>query len=224
MPAESPASPVAMLEPPRDCALCPRLVAYRRVLQAEQPEWWNAPVPVSGDAEAWLAIVGLAPGAKGANRTGRAFVGDESGRLLYEILLGRGLAENGRHEGAEDAPRPKGVAIVNTVRCVPPKNRPTAAEIAACSPYLGPVLARLAGLRVVVALGRIAHDAVLRDARLRLAEHPFGHLAEHRLPGGRVLIDSYHCSRYNQNTGRISPALLDRVFRRAQMIGCPVPT
>src|SRR4051812_8547415 len=185
MHAESPASPVAELEPPRDCPLCPRLVAYRQTLRAEQPNWWNAPVLVSGDASAWLAIVGLAPGAKGANRTGRAFIGDDSGTLLYQTLLAHGLAEGNWRDAVQGGLRPKGVAIVNAVRCVPPKNKPTPGEIAACRAYLGPVLARLSQVRVVVVLGRIAHEAVLRDAGLRLSDHVFGHLAEHRLPGGR---------------------------------------
>jgi uracil-DNA glycosylase family 4 len=221
---ESPASPVAELEPPRDCPLCPRLVAHRQALRAAQPDWWNAPVLVSGDATAWLVIVGLAPGAKGANRTGHAFIGDDSGILLYETLLRHGLAEGSWRDAPRGGLRPAGAAIVNAVRCVPPQNKPTPGEIAACRAYLGPVLARLTQVRVVVALGRIAHDAVLRDAGLRLADHAFGHLAEHRLPAGRVLVDSYHCSRYNQNTNRLTPAMFDRVFARAVALREADPT
>ncbi|MDB5721805.1 MAG: uracil-DNA glycosylase [Alphaproteobacteria bacterium] len=218
MTLESPASPVPELEPPHDCGRCARLVAYRGTLRSAQPDWWNGPVPVSGDADAWLAIVGLAPGAKGANRTGRAFIGDESGRLLFATLLGHGLASGAYDDAGEGGLRLRGAAIVNAVRCVPPANRPLADEIAACRVYLGPVLARLDSVRVVVALGRIAHEAVVRNSGGRLAAFRFGHLAEHDLPGGRVLIDSYHCSRYNQNTNRLTAEMFDAVFVRALRI------
>jgi uracil-DNA glycosylase family 4 len=205
-----PESPAPELEPDRNCPLCPRLVAYRGALRTEHPEWWNAPVRLLGDAEAWLAVIGLAPGRQGANRTGRAFTGDDSGRLLFSTLLKLGLAR-----GPTERIRLDGAVIVNAVRCVPPGNKPTAAEIAACRRFFDPVLPHLQRLEILVALGRIAHDAVLRSAGLPLSVRRFAHGAEHPLPGGRILIDSFHCSRLNTNTGRLTPAMLEDVFRRA---------
>ena len=209
-------SPTPDVEPPRDCPLCPRLVALREALRIEHPDWWNAPVPNFGDRNAWLAIVGLAPGKHGANRTGRPFTGDHAGFLLYETLLQFGLAEGTYDERADDSLRLQGVAIVNSVKCLPPQNKPTPQEIATCTgTWLGPALAALPDVRVMVALGQIGHGAVVRHAGGRLSAYRFGHLAEHRLPGGRILIDSYHCSRYNQNTGRLTREMFEQVFARA---------
>lgn len=208
-------SPVPDVEPPRDCPLCPRLVAFRQELRAEYPDWWNAPVPNFGDPEAWLAIVGLAPGKHGANRTGRPFTGDHAGVLLYETLLNHGLAEGVYEERVDDSLRLKGVAIVNSVKCLPPQNKPTPEEIATCRAYYTLALAALPKVRVLVALGQIAHGSAVRTAGGKLSEHKFGHLAEHLLPDGRILIDSYHCSRYNQNTGRLTAAMFEAVFARA---------
>jgi uracil-DNA glycosylase len=208
-------SPTPATEAPRDCPLCPRLVAYRHALRAEFPDWWNAPVPNFGDPEAWLVICGLAPGKQGANRTGRPFTGDFAGVLLYETLLKFGLAE-GRYEARpDDGLRLKGVAIANSVKCVPPQNKPLPEEIANCRNYFVPSLAALSQARVLIALGRIGHDAAVRAVGGRLSAFHFGHLAEHRLPDGRVLIDSYHCSRYNQNTNRLTAAMFEAVFARA---------
>jgi uracil-DNA glycosylase family 4 len=185
-------------------------------LRAEYPDWWNAPVPNFGDPAAWLAICGLAPGKHGANRTGRPFTGDFAGLLLYETLLKFGLAEGRFEERPDDGLRLRGVAIVNSVKCVPPQNKPTPAEIATCTRnYFQPSLQTLSQVRVLVALGRIGHDATVRAMGGRLAAYPFGHLAEHRLPDGRILIDSYHCSRYNQNTGRLTAKMFEDVFARA---------
>jgi uracil-DNA glycosylase family 4 len=209
-------SPTPSTEAPRDCPLCPRLVAFRHALRAEYPDWWNAPVPNFGDPAAWLAICGLAPGKHGANRTGRPFTGDYAGHLLYETLLKFGLAEGRFEERPDDGLRLRGVAIVNSVKCVPPQNKPTPAEIATCTRnYFQPSLQTLSQVRVLVALGRIGHDATVRAVGGRLAAYPFGHLAEHRLPDGRILIDSYHCSRYNQNTGRLTAKMFEDVFARA---------
>ena len=209
-------SPVPYLEAPRDCPLCPRLVAFREELRAEHPDWWNAPVPHFGDPGAWLAICGLAPGKHGANRTGRPFTGDFAGVLLYETLRKFGLAEGDYEERPDDSLRLNGVAIVNSVKCVPPQNKPTPQEIATCAgTYFRPSLAALRHVRVLVALGRIAHDSAVRAAETKLSAAPFGHLAEHRLPDGRILIDSYHCSRYNQNTNRLTAAMFEQVFARA---------
>ncbi|HVJ03471.1 MAG TPA: uracil-DNA glycosylase [Sphingomonas sp.] len=194
--------PAPSLEPDRDCPHCPRLAALRTTLRAEQPDWWNAPVPALGPADAWLAIVGLAPGRLGANRTGRAFTGDASGDLLFATLEKFGLAEAGE---------PQGVVILNAVRCLPPGNKPEPAEVHACRPYLaGQLRAPL-----VVALGQIAHQSAVKAMGGKLPKARFAHLAEHRMPDGRMLIDSYHCSRYNQNTGRLTPAMFEAVFARA---------
>jgi uracil-DNA glycosylase family 4 len=208
-------SPVPHVEPPRDCPLCPRLVAFREELRAEYPDWWNAPVPNFGDPDAWLAIVGLAPGKHGANRTGRPFTGDHAGVLLYETLLKHGLAEGIYEERVDDSLRLKGVAIVNSVKCLPPQNKPTPEEIATCRTYYTLALGALQKVRVLVALGQIAHGSAVRTAGGKLSQYKFGHLAEHRLPDGRLMIDSYHCSRYNQNTGRLTAEMFEAVFARA---------
>jgi len=208
-------SPVPHTEPDRDCPLCPRLVAFREVLRAEHPDWWNAPVPVFGDAGAWLAIAGLAPGMHGANRTGRAFTGDFAGLLLYRTLLKFGLAEGRYEERPDDGLRLRGAAIINAVRCLPPQNKPTPQEIATCRTFYTLGLAALPQVRIIVALGQIAHSSVVRTAGGKLSAHKFGHLAEHALPDGRILIDSYHCSRYNQNTGVLTAEMFEAVFARA---------
>ena len=216
MPASTiPESPLPTAEAPRDCPLCPRLMAFREELRLEYPDWWNAPVRAFGDPQAWLGIIGLAPGKHGANRTGRPFTGDFAGLLLYETLLKFGLAEGRYEERPDDGLRLDGVAIVNSVKCVPPQNKPLPEEIANCRRFFQTSLAALPHARVLVALGRIAHDAAVRAAGARLADHRFGHLAEHRLPHGRVLIDSYHCSRYNQNTNRLTRDMFEAVFARA---------
>ena len=209
-------SPVPQVEPPRDCPLCPRLVAFREELRREYPDWWNAPVPNFGDPDAWLAFAGLAPGKHGANRTGRPFTGDHAGILLYETLLKFGLAEGAFDARPDDGLRLRGAVIVNAVKCLPPQNKPTPQEIATCTgTYLAPTFAALPNVRVLVALGQIAHVSVVRHAGARLAAYPFGHLAEHCLPDGRILIDSYHCSRYNQNTNRLTAPMFEQVFERA---------
>jgi uracil-DNA glycosylase family 4 len=202
MPAPSPL-------PDHDCPLCPRLAALRTSLRAEHPDWWNAPVPALGDPDAWLVIVGLAPGKNGANRTGRAFTGDASGDLLFATLAKFGLADQGE---------PQGVLILNAVKCLPPDNKPVPAEIHACRGFLTAEIAALPAARIFVALGEIAHQSAVKALGGRLPKARFGHLAEHRLPGGRVLIDSYHCSRYNQNTGRLTPEMFEAVFARARAL------
>ena len=212
-------SPVPDVEAPRDCPLCPRLVDLRQKLRAEHPDWWNAPVPAFGDREAWLAIVGLAPGMWGANRTGRPFTGDHAGHLFFATLLKFGLAIGEYREEPDDNLRLDGVVVLNSVKCLPPQNKPTPAEVATCRRYYEAALPLLPKVRVMVALGRIAHDNALRTAGVRLADHPFAHFAEHLLPDGRILIDSYHCSRYNQNTGRLTPAMFEAVFARALELG-----
>ncbi len=208
-------SPLPEAEAPRDCPLCPRLACFRQEMRAAHPDWWNAPVPAFGDRGAWLAIVGLAPGMRGANRTGRPFTGDHAGFLLYETLLKFGLAEGTYGQRLDDGLRLKGSIVLNSVKCLPPQNKPLPAEIAACRRHYEAALALLPNVTVLVALGQIAHGSAVRSAGGKLSRYPFGHLAEHRLPDGRVLIDSYHCSRYNQNTGRLTRAMFEAVFARA---------
>ena len=209
-------SPVADLEAPRDCPLCPRLVAFRHALRADHPGWWNAPVPHFGDPDAWLAICGLAPGKQGANRTGRPFTGDHAGLLLYETLAKFDLSRGTYSEDPQDGLELDGVVIVNSVKCVPPQNKPTPEEIATCTAaYFRPSLAALSRVRILIALGKVAHDSAVRSAGGRLSAYPFAHLAEHQLPDGKLLIDSYHCSRYNQNTNRLTRAMFYQVFERA---------
>ena len=208
-------SPVPEVEAPRDCPLCPRLVALREELRATHPDWWNAPVPAFGDRDAWLGLVGLAPGMFGANRTGRPFTGDYAGVLLYQTLQKYGLAEGVYDVRIDDTLRLTGCVILNSVKCLPPANKPLPQEVANCRRYYEASLERLPGLRVLVALGQIAHTNAVRSAGGRQADYKFGHLAEHRLPDGRILIDSYHCSRYNQNTGRLTQEMFEAVFARA---------
>jgi uracil-DNA glycosylase family 4 len=205
-------SPIPQAEASRDCPLCPRLVAFREQCRAEHSGWWNAPVPAFGDPDAWLAIVGLAPGKHGANRTGRPFTGDFAGELLYSTLLKFGLAEGeyGGHPG--DGLRLKGAVILNAVKCLPPANKPEPREIATCRSYFEAALASLPNARVLVALGQIAHVAAARALGVRPS---FGHGSEIRAPDSRILLSSYHCSRYNQNTGRLDRQMFERVFQRA---------
>ncbi|WP_428685915.1 uracil-DNA glycosylase [Sphingopyxis sp.] len=208
-------SPLPGTEPPGDCPRCPRLVALRRECRTEYPDWWNAPVHAFGDPEAWLAFAGLAPGKHGANRTGRPFTGDYAGDLLFATLAKFGLSRGVYDARIDDGLTLDGAIIVNSVKCLPPRNKPTPAEIANCRPFFEAQLAALPTVRVIIALGRIAHNATLRSAGLRLAGYPFAHGALHALPDGRHLVDSYHCSRYNTNTGRLTPEMFGDVFRSA---------
>ena len=212
-------SPIPLAEAPRDCPLCPRLVALRHECRAEHPDWWNAPVPAFGDPDAWLAIVGLAPGKHGANRTGRPFTGDFAGELLYATLLKFGLAEGDYRADPADGLRLTGVVILNAVKCLPPANKPLPQEIATCRNYLDAALIALPKVRVVVALGQIAHVAAARALGLPPTSTRFGHGAENRAPDGPVLLSSYHCSRYNQNTRRLDAAMFASVFERACALG-----
>lgn len=208
-------SPLPATEPPRDCPLCPRLVSFRHELQAEYPDWWNAPIPAFGDPDAWLVIVGLAPGKHGANRTGRPFTGDYAGELLYSTLAKFGLSEGQFDARPDDGLSLHGTMLINAVRCLPPANKPTPEEIRTCRPFLEAPLAALPKAAVFVALGQIAHQSAVKALGGKLPKAKFGHLAEHRMPDGRVLIDSYHCSRYNQNTGRLTAEMFEAVFERA---------
>ena len=183
--------------------------------RAEHPSWWNAPVPAFGDADAWLAIIGLAPGKNGANRTGRPFTGDFAGELLYATLRKFGLAEGEYCADPGDGLRLTGAVILNAVKCLPPQNKTLPIEEANCRPCLIEGVAALPRLTTFIALGKVAHDSLCRSFGLPLARAKFAHGAEHALPDGKRLIDSYHCSRYNQNTRRLDAAMFEQVFRKA---------
>src|ERR1700728_3216928 len=185
--------------PDRDCPLCPRLVAFRDTNRAQKPQWFNAPVPAFGDRNGRLAIVGLAPGLQGANRTGRPFTGDYAGDLLYATLLEYGFAKGKYLARPDDGLKLVGCRIGNAVHCVPPQNKPLPVEINTCRPFLSATIEGMPNLRAIVALGRIAHDSTLKALGIRSAAAPFAHGAIHPA-GARKLYDSYHCSRYNTNT------------------------
>ncbi len=202
-----------MTGPDRDCPLCPRLVAYRARNRAAFPDWHNAPVASFGDTTGRLLIVGLAPGLRGANCTGRPFTGDHAGRVLYPTLLRFGFATGTYAADADDGLRLLDCRITNAVRCVPPENKPTGPEIKACGRFLEREIRSLARLRTIVALGTIAHGAILAALGLTRSHWRFAHAARHRLPNGLILADSYHCSRYNLNTGRLTEAMFHAVFK-----------
>ncbi len=214
-------SPIPRVEAPRDCPLCPRLVAFREELRIEHADWWNAPVPAFGDRQAWLAIVGLAPGKHGANRTGRPFTGDYAGNLLYATLTKYGLSHGIYEQRRDDGLTLDGAIVLNAVKCLPPANKPEPSEIATCRTYLEASLAALPTVRIIVALGQIAHVAAARALGLKPSATKFAHGAEHIAADGRVLLSSYHCSRYNQNTRRLDAAMFEAVFERAMAFRCP---
>ena len=198
--------------PDRDCPLCPRLAGFRATQRGLHADWFNAPVPPFGDDQAELLIVGLAPGLRGANRTGRPFTGDYAGDLLYATLLKFGFASGAFDRRVDDGLVLRRARITNAVRCVPPQNKPEPAEIAACRQFLAAELAVLPRLRAILALGAIAHQAVLAARALRRAAYPFAHAALHELPDGLLLADSYHCSRLNTNTGTLTTEMFEAVF------------
>ena len=201
-----------------DCGLCPRLVSYRRENQKTHPDWFNAPVPSFGRLDARLLVLGLAPGVTGANRTGRPFTGDYAGELLFSTLLKQGFARGAYAGSRDDSLELVDCRISNAVRCVPPQNKPTPAEAGNCRTFLLANLAAMKRLRVIIALGRIAHDSAIRALKLKAADFPFAHSAEHTLLQGLTLVDSYHCSRYNTNTGRLTIPMFDDVFARARRV------
>jgi uracil-DNA glycosylase family 4 len=205
-------NPSPAVLPSHDCPLCPRLAAFRQSQRAAHPEWFNAPVPPFGDDRAELLIIGLAPGLRGANRTGRPFTGDHAGELLYSTLRKFGMAEGDYDARPDDTLALYRARITNAVRCVPPRNRPEPGEIAACRSFLSAEIAAMPRLRAMLALGAIAHDAALATLGLRRALFRFAHGALHLLPDGRLLGDSYHCSRLNTNTGKLTPTMFEAVF------------
>lgn len=199
-------------EAERDCQRCARLVAFRAANKKAEPAWFNGAVASFGHADARLLVVGLAPGRNGANRTGRPFTGDYAGDLLYATLLAFGFAEGTYAASPGDGLELRSCMITNAVRCVPPENKPTPEEVATCRPFFISRLASLPRLKVILALGRIAHEQTLSALGLRKSQFPFAHGARHDLGDGRVLYDSFHCSRYNTNTGRLTPAMFEAVF------------
>jgi uracil-DNA glycosylase family 4 len=205
-------------EAPKDCSLCPRLVAYREENARAEPAWFNGAAPSFGDPAARLVIVGLAPGRMGANRTGRPFTGDYAGELLYGTLKKFGFAEGVYRADPNDGFRLIDAMITNAVRCAPPENKPTPGEIATCRQFLSARLSALPRLKVIFALGSIAHESVLRAHGLKPSAARFAHGAEAQLPNSRTLISSYHCSRYNTQTRRLTTEMFEQVMARAKAL------
>jgi uracil-DNA glycosylase family 4 len=198
-------------EPNRDCPLCPRLVAFRKENRKAEPGWFNAPVPCFGPVSAELVIVGLAPGLRGANRTGRPFTGDYAGDLLYATLSEYGFGRGKYEARPDDGFQLVNARIVNAVRCVPPENKPTPLEIKTCRRFLIAAMQEMKNVKAIVALGKIAHDSTVAALGEKLSRHKFTHGAKHEI-AGYTLFDSYHCSRYNTNTGVLTPKMFRAVF------------
>jgi uracil-DNA glycosylase family 4 len=220
MPAtQAPLPPGALTGPeaPRDCPLCPRLVAYREANRAAKPDWWNGAVPSWGDPEARLLVAGLAPGRSGANATGRPFTGDAAGVILYDTLARTGFASGTYRARPDDDVRLHDCMITNAVRCAPPANKPESTEEANCRPYLAKRIAALPRLRVIVTLGDVSRRNVLRALGARVAGMASGHGVEQQV-GPYTLLNSYHCSRLNTNTGKLTPEMFEAVFRRARAL------
>ncbi len=208
-------------EAPKACALCPRLVTYREEVRAKEPDWFNGAVPSFGPSNASLLVIGLAPGVTGAHRTGRPFTGDWAGDLLYATLNKFGFSEGTYAARPDDGLELTGAMITNAVRCVPPQNKPVGAEINACRPFLVSRIEALPDLKVMLCLGKISHDSTVRALGLKLKDHPFGHGTRYEVEAdGRrlTLLSSYHCSRYNTNTKRLTPEMFEEVFGVARDI------
>ena len=203
-------------EPEHDCSLCPRLVSFRAECKSNFPDWFNGPVPSFGPQSATLLIVGLAPGMRGANRTGRPFTGDDAGDLLYETLKIFGFSQGTYEARPDDGLELVDCMVTNAVRCLPPQNKPTGQEIKTCQTFLSQRIAHLPELRVIIALGRIAHDATVSALGHRKSAFRFAHGAQHGVSDTLTLFDSYHCSRYNTNTGRLTPDMFRQVFQDAR--------
>ncbi|MEM8617933.1 MAG: uracil-DNA glycosylase [Pseudomonadota bacterium] len=202
-------------EAPKDCDLCPRLRGFILEQQDKHPDWFNGAVPSFGDPQAELLIIGLAPGLTGANRTGRPFTGDWAGDLLYATLEKFGFCHGQYDRRPDDGLDLKRAMITNAVRCVPPQNKPVGAEINQCRPFLVARMDQLPKLKVMLCLGKISHDSTVRALGLRLKDHPFGHGSEYQIED-RTLLSSYHCSRYNTNTRRLTEEMFEAVFARAK--------
>lgn len=206
--------PAEIFDP--DCRNCPRLAAFLDAVKEKNPDYHCRPVPPFGDPAADFLIVGLAPGMHGANRTGRPFTGNHAGILLYETLHDFGFSNQARSVAVDDGLRLLNCRITNAVKCLPPDNKPVSAEINTCNAYLANELRTLPENSVILALGGIAHRAVIRSMSLRQADYPFGHAAEHEIMPGLILLDSYHCSRYNTNTRRLTDEMFRSVFARVK--------
>ena len=204
-------------EPGRNCPRCPRLVAFRRTWRRAEPDWFNAPVPSFGPIDARLLIIGLAPGLRGANRSGRPFTGDYAGELLYATLKEFGFGQGHYAARADDGFTLIDCRITNAVRCVPPANKPTPQEIATCRDFLVATIEEMTKLRVIVALGRTAHETFIAAQRARRRDHPFRHGCAHPM-GSITLLDSYHCSRYNTSTGVLTPDMFRAVFAEVRKL------
>jgi uracil-DNA glycosylase family 4 len=204
------------LDPPHDCPLCPRLVAFRAEWREKEPAWFNGPVPTFTAKAPRLLVVGLAPGVRGANRTGRPFTGDYAGDLLYRTFDEFGLSEGTFDARPDDGLVLTKAALTNAVRCVPPENKPLPIEINTCRPFLIRTVAHYDGISAILALGKIAHDSVVKTFGGRLAAMPFKHGGNHLLKPGLTLYDSYHCSRYNTNTGVLTTEMFRAVFQSMQ--------
>jgi uracil-DNA glycosylase family 4 len=211
---------MAKSEPPRDCPLCPRLAAFRHANRQVYPDYFNDPVPNFGDPHARLLIVGLAPGLHGANATGRPFTGDYAGDLLYATLLRHGLARGNYDQRADDGLELVDCRIANAVRCVPPENKPLPAEINTCRQFLIAAIEEMPNLRAILALGKVAHDSVCATLKLKKKDHPFKHGKRYDL-GAVQFVSSYHCSRYNTNTGVLTEAMFDAVVKEAKIAAMP---
>ena len=204
-----------LYDPDHNCPICPRLAAFRHEWRVKEPQWHNGPVdtwsPAAGDASVKLLIIGLAPGLRGANCTGRPFTGDYAGDLLYSTLLKFGFAKGNYKQKPDDGMQLVGCAITNAVRCVPPQNKPVGEEINNCRPFLLSTLARFPNLKALVTLGKISHDTTARSLGERIAAHPFRHAGQYGM-GPYKVFSSYHCSRYNTNTNRLTPEMFEGVF------------
>lgn len=208
-------------EAPKNCELCPRLASFRRDNAKKEPGWFNGAVPSFGDPDARLLIIGLAPGLRGANRTGRPFTGDSSGQMLFRMLSRFGFTAGVFGNTSDDGLELRDAMITNAVRCVPPQNRPIGAEVNACRPYLSASVAQLQKIELILTLGKIAHDSTVRSLGLRLRDFPFGHAKLHHMSlddAPLTLLSSYHCSRYNMNTGRLTEQMFENVFELAAAI------
>jgi uracil-DNA glycosylase family 4 len=207
--------PIPSQQYDRDCTRCPRLADFLAEVRREHPDYHARPVPPFGDPQGQLLIVGLAPGMHGANATGRPFTGDYAGILLYRALHDAGFASRPVSRPGDDLEL-RDCRITNAVKCLPPQNKPTTAEVDTCNHFLRAEIDTVGEGGVLLALGAIAHRAVLKALAMKLNASPFGHAAEHALPGGRVLLDSYHCSRYNTQTRRLTDEMFHAVIRRAR--------
>lgn len=204
-------------EAPKDCDLCPRLRQFILDQRVKEPDWFNGAVPSFGNDDAELLVIGLAPGLTGANRTGRPFTGDWAGDLLYETLGKFDLTDGNYDRRPDDGLTLKRTMITNAVRCVPPQNKPIGAEINQCRPFLKARIDALSEVKVLLCLGKISHDSTIRTLGARLKDHPFGHASEYKI-GDLTVLSSYHCSRYNTNTGRLTAEMFERVFARAKAL------